>query len=361
MPTESEDGSTGRRSVGGAEEQGKGEEAPREESQGRHDDGDDHNDHEELPDDAEKWEERRRDDSADRPQGSRAGVDRDDDDDVEREGRGDDRDKRERRHGREDHARRPRRDEDDRESRRHRDIERDRHHHHQSRHHQHRRDSPSRSRSRPRRPSKRDASRSPPAVNGTRARTKRSRDEEEYLRLQKKGREDDSRRGHEHQSRSRASRTVLIAQLGMDVTDRTVYLVMSKQAGKVRDVQIIRDGRSQRSKGIAYVEFEDQNSAVKALGIEPTSLWTKLGHGANIQPSQAERNLYPSQSVSNAYGERVNECRYEASHLVCSSAALRLYVGGSANLVADLSEDDLRALFQPFGSSLGGSGWQRTT
>lgn len=30
----------------------------------------------------------------------------------------------------------------------------------------------------------------------------------------------------------------------------------------------------------------------------------------------------------------------------------RLYVGGSANLVADLSEDDLRALFQPFGSSL---------
>ncbi|KAF4728059.1 hypothetical protein FOZ62_027937, partial [Perkinsus olseni] len=161
------------------------------------------------------------------------------------------------------------------------------------------------------------------------------KDEEEYLRSQKRGKEEDSRREHQHQSRSRASRTVLIAQLGMDVTDRTVYLIMSKMAGKVRDVQIIRDGRSQRSKGIAYVEFEEQESAMKALGIEPTSLWTKLGHGANIQPSQAEKNLNSTQAVINPSGERVNECR--------------LYVGGSANLVADLSEDDLRALFQPFG------------
>ncbi|KAF4678466.1 hypothetical protein FOZ62_001005, partial [Perkinsus olseni] len=60
-----------------------------------------------------------------------------------------------------------------------------------------------------------------------------------------------------------------------------------------------------------------------------------LGHGANIQPSQAEKNLNSTQAVINPSGERVNECR--------------LYVGGSANLVADLSEDDLRALFQPFG------------
>ncbi|KAF4650050.1 hypothetical protein FOL47_001478 [Perkinsus chesapeaki] len=209
------------------------------------------------------------------------------------------------------------------------DEEIPRHHQHQPRHRRRGSSSRSRSRSRPRR-SRRESSRSP---RGRRPR--RSKDEEEYLRSKRRDREEESRREHNHHSRSRASRTVLIAQLGMDVTDRTVYVVMSKMAGKVRDVQIIRDGRSQRSKGIAYVEFDDQDSAIKALGIEPTSLWTKLGHGANIQPSQAEKNLNSTQSLVNMSGERFNECR--------------LYVGGSANLVADLTEDDLRALFHPFG------------
>ncbi|KAF4743708.1 hypothetical protein FOZ63_001953, partial [Perkinsus olseni] len=292
---------------------------------------------ERRPDEEGRREERRRseeDDHAEhhRREGGREERRRseeDEDREVRRREREDDREIRRRDAEGDDHERRRDRD-DDREIRR-RDVEGERHHH-QPRHRRRGSASRSRSRSRPRR-SRRESSRSPPPSHGRR--TRRSKDEEEYLRSQKRGKEEDSRREHQHQSRSRASRTVLIAQLGMDVTDRTVYLIMSKMAGKVRDVQIIRDGRSQRSKGIAYVEFEEQESAMKALGIEPTSLWTKLGHGANIQPSQAEKNLNSTQAVINPSGERVNECR--------------LYVGGSANLVADLSEDDLRALFQPFG------------
>ncbi|KAF4685018.1 hypothetical protein FOZ60_007036 [Perkinsus olseni] len=291
---------------------------------------------ERRPDEEGRREERRRseeDDHAEhhRREGGREEHRREEDEarEVRRREREDDREIRRRDAEGDDHERRRDRD-DDREIRR-RDVEGDRHHQ-QPRHRRRGSASRSRSRSRPRR-SRRESSRSPPPSHGRR--TRRSKDEEEYLRSQKRGKEEDSRREHQHQSRSRASRTVLIAQLGMDVTDRTVYLIMSKMAGKVRDVQIIRDGRSQRSKGIAYVEFEEQESAMKALGIEPTSLWTKLGHGANIQPSQAEKNLNSTQAVINPSGERVNECR--------------LYVGGSANLVADLSEDDLRALFQPFG------------
>ncbi|EEQ97430.1 RNA-binding protein rsd1, putative [Perkinsus marinus ATCC 50983] len=295
-------------------------------------------DHEDPRRDKEDREDRRRD------EGDREDRRRDEGDREDR--RRDEGDREERRRDEGDREER-RSDEGDREVRRRDEGRRDdggdiprrgmgRDHHHLKFRQQRRRGSPSHSRSRSRpRHSRRESSRSPPMAHGREGRTKRSRDEEEYLRSRKRGKEEDLRREHQHQSRSRASRTVLIAQLGMDVSDRTVYLLMSKMAGKVRDVQIIRDGRSQRSKGIAYVEFEEQESAMKALGIEPTSLWTKLGHGANIQPSQAEKNLNSTQAVLNPSGERVNECR--------------LYVGGSANLVADLSEDDLRALFQPFG------------
>ena len=41
----------------------------------------------------------------------------------------------------------------------------------------------------------------------------------------------------------------------------------SKNVGKVRDVRIIKDSRSGKSKGVAYVEFYTAESVMLALGL----------------------------------------------------------------------------------------------
>ena len=45
--------------------------------------------------------------------------------------------------------------------------------------------------------------------------------------------------------------------------ERAVYGYFSKNCGKVRDVQLIRDPQSGRSKGIAYIEFYLPESVFK--------------------------------------------------------------------------------------------------
>ncbi|PWS22702.1 hypothetical protein DKP78_16985, partial [Enterococcus faecium] len=57
--------------------------------------------------------------------------------------------------------------------------------------------------------------------------------------------------------------------------------------GKVRDVRMISDRNSRRSKGIAYVEFLDATSVPLAIGLTGQRL---LGVPIIVQASQAEKN-----------------------------------------------------------------------
>lgn len=62
----------------------------------------------------------------------------------------------------------------------------------------------------------------------------------------------------------RDARTVFIMQLARNVTIRDIQDFFSK-VGQVRDVRLISDRNSRRSKGIGYVEFTDP-SAVTLVG-----------------------------------------------------------------------------------------------
>eukprot|EP00930_Biecheleria_cincta_P097830 TRINITY_DN89518_c0_g1_i1.p1 TRINITY_DN89518_c0_g1~~TRINITY_DN89518_c0_g1_i1.p1 ORF type:complete len:164 (-),score=33.36 TRINITY_DN89518_c0_g1_i1:159-650(-) len=83
----------------------------------------------------------------------------------------------------------------------------------------------------------------------------------------------------------RMNRTVMLVGLSVRADERDVFEFFSGRAGTVRDVQIIRDARTGRSKGVAYVEFGTSEGTVKALGM---SGQTVKGAKVIVQQAQIE-------------------------------------------------------------------------
>nr|KAF6393479.1 RNA binding motif protein 23 [Pipistrellus kuhlii] len=84
----------------------------------------------------------------------------------------------------------------------------------------------------------------------------------------------------------RDARTVFCMQLAARIRPRDLEDFFSA-IGKVRDVRIISDRNSRRSKGIAYVEFCEIQSVPLAIGLTGQRL---LGVPIIVQASQAEKN-----------------------------------------------------------------------
>ncbi|KAG1354205.1 RNA-binding protein 39 [Cocos nucifera] len=131
----------------------------------------------------------------------------------------------------------------------------------------------------------------------------------------------------------RDQRTVFAYQICLKADERDVYEFFSR-AGKVRDVRLIMDRNSRRSKGVGYIEFYDAMSVPMAIALSGQPL---LGQPVMVKPSEAEKNLV--QSTTSAAG---------AAGLTgpFSAAARKLYVG---NLHFNMTEDQLRQVFEPFG------------
>ncbi|CAB4321858.1 unnamed protein product [Prunus armeniaca] len=108
--------------------------------------------------------------------------------------------------------------------------------------------------------------------------------------------------------------------------ERDVYELFSR-AGKVRDVRLIMDRNSRRSKGVGYIEFYDAMSVSMAIAHSGQPL---LGQPVMVKPSEAEKNLVQSTSVVSGPGGMIGPY---------SGGARRLYVG---NLHTNIKEDDLR-------------------
>ncbi|XP_019057419.1 PREDICTED: RNA-binding protein 39 isoform X2 [Tarenaya hassleriana] len=95
------------------------------------------------------------------------------------------------------------------------------------------------------------------------------------------------------------------------------------------------DRISRRSRGIGYVEFYDAMSVPMAIALSGQPL---LGQPVMVKPSEAEKNL--AQSTATAAGAGGLMGPY-------SGGARRLYVG---NLHVNMTEEDLRKVFEPFGT-----------
>ncbi|KHN09571.1 RNA-binding protein rsd1 [Glycine soja] len=130
----------------------------------------------------------------------------------------------------------------------------------------------------------------------------------------------------------RDQRTVFAYQMPLKASERDAYEFFSK-AGKVRDVRLIMDRNSRRSKGVGYIEFYDAMSVPMAIALSGQLL---LGQPVMVKPSEAEKNLVQSNATSGAAG------------VVGPYGAVdrKLYVG---NLHFNMTESQLREIFEPFG------------
>lgn len=115
---------------------------------------------------------------------------------------------------------------------------------------------------------------------------------------------------------------------------RTIILFFVLQ---VRDVRLILDNKSHRSKGIAYIEFKDIESVPLAIGLSGQRL---LGVPIIVQNAHAERNRQASTN---------QPASLMLSGVMKSAAAEgpgRLYVG---SLHPNITDDMLKGIFEPFG------------
>ena len=80
--------------------------------------------------------------------------------------------------------------------------------------------------------------------------------------------------------------TVLVQRIHPRADDFEIFEFFS-QAGKVRDIRLIRDQRSNKSKGVGYVEFTDAASVLNALALNGIAF---KGQPLLVQASMAEKN-----------------------------------------------------------------------
>lgn len=128
----------------------------------------------------------------------------------------------------------------------------------------------------------------------------------------------------------RDARTVFCMQLAARIRPRDLEDFFSA-VGKVRDVRMISDRNSRRSKGIAYIEFVEAASVPLAIGLTGQRL---LGVPIIVQASQAEKNRA---AAAAAAANSLQKASY---------GPMRLYVG---SLHFNITEDMLRGIFGPFG------------
>ena len=140
-------------------------------------------------------------------------------------------------------------------------------------------------------------------------------------------------------------------------------------AGRIVDIRIITDRGTTRSKGCAYVEYEDRVSVAAALSLAGGDLG---GRSVSVRASEAEKNLAWEAAQRNnpvlaaaaatltGGGDTAAAVAAAAAAAAggglpppsSSAAALpptgpsRLYVGG---LHASIEEADVRDIFEPFG------------
>ena len=101
----------------------------------------------------------------------------------------------------------------------------------------------------------------------------------------------------------------------------------------VRDVRLIMDRNSRRSKGVGYIEFYDAMSVPMAIALSGRLLF---GQPVMVKPSEAEKNLVQSTASGGGSGLAGPNAASER----------KLYVG---NLHFNMTELQLRQIFEAFG------------
>mmetsp|Transcript_6222 Transcript_6222/g.10806 ORF Transcript_6222/g.10806 Transcript_6222/m.10806 type:complete len:397 (-) Transcript_6222:21-1211(-) len=130
--------------------------------------------------------------------------------------------------------------------------------------------------------------------------------------------------------------TVLVLRLHIKADERDVYEFFSRAGvGKVRDVRIIRDTKTNISKGVAYVEFYTPDAVLKSMALSGQMI---NGVAIQVQPSQAEKNRAAAAVRAAKAAEQQFSMPLEGPN--------KIYVAGLKDAVG---ARELRHLFSSFG------------
>ncbi|KAI9227319.1 MAG: hypothetical protein DHS80DRAFT_27603 [Piptocephalis tieghemiana] len=181
---------------------------------------------------------------------------------------------------------------------------------------------------------------------------RRDRQDDRRSRRYERERERDRYRGrdqdpHRYQTdpSTREYRTVFVTQIAQRLTDEQLGEFFT-QAGRVKGAKIVIDKVTRRSKGVAYVEFYEQESVAKALELAGQKL---LGIPVIVQPSEAEKNRLAAEQAAAARAHASGRESATALPLGTPKAEMfnRVFIGG---IHYNLSEDDIQLVFKPFGN-----------
>ncbi|ODQ63347.1 splicing factor, CC1-like protein [Nadsonia fulvescens var. elongata DSM 6958] len=117
------------------------------------------------------------------------------------------------------------------------------------------------------------------------------------------------------------------------------------QVGDVCDASIVRDKVTNRSKGVAYVEFAQMESVARAIQLTGNKL---LGIPVIVQHTESEKNRLALEAAGNPQIKETAEDK--SAHIPAfntpSKSGLQIYVG---NIYFGITEEELKMIFQAFG------------
>jgi RNA-binding protein 39 len=128
----------------------------------------------------------------------------------------------------------------------------------------------------------------------------------------------------------RDRRTVFVQQLAAKLQEKDLYDFMTR-VGKVRQVRIVRDRVSGRSKGFGYVEYYEEQSVPLAILMSGEKL---LGLPILISYTETEKNRRAEVEAANRH-HRLYDAEYCQIQI--------------KNVPGHIKEDRLRILLQPYG------------
>ena len=133
--------------------------------------------------------------------------------------------------------------------------------------------------------------------------------------------------------------TVLVVKLHIKADEYDVYKFFSSAGvGKVRDVKVIRDTKTGKSKGVAYVEFYTPDSVLKSMTLSGQMI---NGQAISVQPSQAEKNRAAHASKQAIAAQQQLSLPKDGPN--------KIFVSSLKDELASIESRDLRTLFSSFG------------
>jgi RNA-binding protein 39 len=157
----------------------------------------------------------------------------------------------------------------------------------------------------------------------------------------------------------RTTRTVQVYNLNLKAEERDMFELFGR-AGPLVDIKIIRDRTTGRSKGFAYVEYQEKESVIPALSLTGQPL---LGQAVMVKMSEAEKNMaWEAAQAAKRQQAAAEAAMGPGGYAGAAGGAAALAAAGGAgpgvgpcrlavsNLHPSITEADLRPIFDPFGT-----------